>query len=202
MGRKSTDKKRNTNELKREKYLNLLTQTFKVHGLRKYTMDSIAKELKISKATLYQYFKSKDEMVEIILERVIFQLRDFEKIAQNQNLTFEERYYQIIELFAGVISDISNIFLEDLRNDYPKLWKDVQNFIEYTSEVLFVFYDSGKKAGVFKDINSAVLAMTDRMFFNAVSDVEFLNKNKLTLKQAFEEYYKVKCFGFIHAGKS
>jgi AcrR family transcriptional regulator len=165
-------------------------------------MDSIAKELNISKATLYQYFKSKDEMVEIILERVIFQLRDFEKIAQNQNLTFEERYYQIIELFAGVISDISNIFLEDLRNDYPKLWKDVQNFIEYTSEVLFVFYDSGKKAGVFKDINSAVLAMTDRMFFNAIADVEFLNKNKLTLKQAFEEYYKVKCFGFIHAGKS
>ncbi|HNF49629.1 MAG TPA: TetR/AcrR family transcriptional regulator [Chitinophagales bacterium] len=202
MGRKSTDKKRNTNELKREKYLNLLTQTFKVHGLRKYTMDSIAKELNITKATLYQYFKSKDEMVEIILERVIFQLRDFEKIAQNQNLSFEERYYQIIELFAGVISDISNIFLEDLRNDYPKLWKDVHNFIEYTSEVLFVFYDSGKKAGVFKDINSAVLAMTDRMFFNAVSDVEFLNKNKLTLKQAFEEYYKVKCFGFIHAGKS
>ena len=202
MGRKSTDKKRNTNELKREKYLNLLTQTFKVHGLRKYTMDSIAKELNITKATLYQYFKSKDEMVEIILERVIFQLRDFEKIAQNQNLTFEERYYQIIELFTGVISDISNIFLEDLRNDYPKLWKDVQNFIEYTSEVLFVFYDSGKKAGVFKDINSAVLAMTDRMFFNAIADVEFLNKNKLTLKQAFEEYYKVKCFGFIHAGKS
>ena len=202
MGRKSTDKKRNTNELKREKYLNLLTQTFKVHGLRKYTMDNIAKELNITKATLYQYFKSKDEMVEIILESVIFQLRDFEKIAQNQNLSFEERYYQIIELFAGVISDISNIFLEDLRNDYPKLWKDVHNFIEYTSEVLFVFYDSGKKAGVFKDINSAVLAMTDRMFFNAVSDVEFLNKNKLTLKQAFEEYYKVKCFGFIHAGKS
>ena len=202
MGRKSTDKKRNTNELKREKYLNLLTQTFKVHGLRKYTMDGIAKELNITKATLYQYFKSRDEMVEIILERVIFQLRDFEKIAQNQNLSFEERYYQIIELFAGVISDISNIFLEDLRNDYPKLWKDVHNFIEYTSEVLFVFYDSGKKAGVFKDINSAVLAMTDRMFFNAVSDVEFLNKNKLTLKQAFEEYYKVKCFGFIHAGKS
>ncbi len=202
MGRKSTDKKRNTNELKREKYLNLLTQTFKVHGLRKYTMDSIAKELNITKATLYQYFKSKDEMVEIILERVIFQLRDFEKIAQNQNLTFEERYYQIIELFTEVISDISNFFLEDLRNDYPKLWKDVQNFIEYTSEVLFVFYDSGKKAGVFKDINSAVLAMTDRMFFNAVSDVEFLNKNKLTLKQAFEEYYKVKCFGFIYAGKS
>lgn len=202
MGRKSTDKKRNTNELKREKYLNLLTQTFKVHGLRKYTMDSIAKELNITKATLYQYFKSKDEMVEIILERVIFQLRDFEKIAQNQNLSFEERYYQIIELFAGVISDISNIFLEDLRNDYPKLWKDIQNFIEYTSEVLFLFYDSGKKAGVFKDINSAVLAMTDRMFFNAIADVEFLNKNKLTLKQAFEEYYKVKCFGFIHAGKS
>lgn len=202
MGRKSTDKKRNTNELKREKYLNLLTQTFKVHGLRKYTMDSIAKELNITKATLYQYFKSKDEMVEIILERVIFQLRDFEKIAQNQNLSFEERYYQIIELFAGVISDISNIFLEDLRNDYPKLWKDVHNFIEYTSEVLFLFYDSGKKAGVFKDINSAVLAMTDRMFFNAIADVEFLNKNKLTLKQAFEEYYKVKCFGFIHAGKS
>lgn len=197
MGRKFVDKQRNTNEQKKEKYLLLLMQTFKAHGLSKYTMDSIAKELNVSKATLYQYFTSKDEMVEIILSRILFQMRDFELIAINPSIPYEERYYQIIELFSSVISDISNVMLEDLRNEYPKLWKDVQIFIEYASDVLYEFYESGKKAGIFIDIDSSVLAMTDRLFFNAISDVEFLNKNKLTLKKAFEEYYKMKCFGFI-----
>ena len=73
----------------------------------------------------------------------------------------------------------------------------MQQFIDYVNQVLTDFYNNGKKAGVFTEIHTAILVISDRMFFNAISDVEFLTKNNITLRMAFDEYFRMKCFGFI-----
>ncbi|MFN8282421.1 MAG: TetR/AcrR family transcriptional regulator [Chitinophagales bacterium] len=197
MGRNAIQKTRNANPKKRDFYIQKLTEIFKEHGLKKYTMDSIASELNITKSTLYHYFSSKDEMVEIVLMKVLSQLGNFESITKNNAIDFEERFYKVLELFSETITDISNLMLADLQDDYPLLWNQVQQFIEYTTNVLSNFYDEGKKAGKFVGIHTSILVMSDRMFFNAISDVDFLTKNKITLRMAFDEYFRMKCFGFI-----
>ena len=197
MGRNAIAKTRNANPMKRELYVQKLTTAFKQHGLKKYSMDDIATELNISKGTLYHYFSSKDEMVEICLMRVLGQLGTFEGITKNSAIDFGARFYRILELFSETFTDISNLFLSDLQSEYPELWKQVQVFIDYVTQVLTDFYNDGKKAGVFNDINTSILVISDRMFFNAISDVDFLKKNKITLRTAFDEYFHMKCFGFI-----
>jgi len=197
MGRNAVIKTRSTNPKKRDLYILKLTETFKQHGLKKFSMDSIAAELKVSKATLYHYFSSKDEMVEICLMNVLGQLGNFESITQNNTLSFETRFYRMLELFSETFTDISNLFLADLQDEYPMLWKQVQVFIDYVTQVLTDFYNDGKKAGVFVNIHTSILVMSDRMFFNAISDVEFMQKNNITLRMAFDEYFRMKCFGFI-----
>ncbi len=197
MGRNAVVKERNSNQKKKDFYIERLTETFKKHGLKKYSMESLAAELHVTKATLYHYFSSKDEMVEICLMKAIGQLSSFEKIAQDHSITFENRYYRMLELFSETFTDISNLFLADLQDDYPLLWKQVQQFIEYVTQVLTDFYNDGKKAGIFIDIHTSILVISDRMFFNAISDVEFLKKNNITLRTAFDEYFRMKSFGFI-----
>lgn len=197
MGRNAVSKERNSNPKKRELYMEKLTASFKKNGLKKYSMDNLATELKISKATLYHYFSSKDEMVEICLMRVIGQLGDFESISKDDTISFEDRFYKMLQLFSETFSDISNLFLGDLQDEYPQLWLQVQLFIDYVHQVLTNFYNDGKKAGVFRDIHTSILVMSDRMFFNAISDVDFLRKNNITLRSAFDEYFRMKCFGFI-----
>jgi AcrR family transcriptional regulator len=197
MGRNAIIKQRNANPKKKEFYILKLTKTFKQFGLKRYNMDSIAAELNISKATLYHYFSSKDEMIEQVLMHVIAQLAGFENIANNKNLTFEKRFYSILELFSNTITDISTIMLADLQEDYPMLWKQVQLFIQHVNEVLTNFYNDGKKEGFFVNINTSILVMSDTMFFNAISDVNFLKNNNISLRTAFDEYFRMKCFGFI-----
>lgn len=197
MGRNAVIKQRNSNVKKRELYILKLSETFKKHGLKKYSMDNIATELNVSKATLYHYFSSKDEMVEICLLRVLGQLGEFEQISKNNSMDFESRFYKMLELFSTAFADISNLFLADLQDEYPVLWQQVQTFIEYVTQVLTDFYNNGKKAGIFTDIDTAILVVSDKMFFNAISDVEFLKKNNITLRRAFDEYFRMKCFGFI-----
>lgn len=160
-------------------------------------MDTIARELGLSKATLYHYFPSKDEMVELILNDVLFKLRDVEPILTNDELEFTDRFYEAIRLVSENISDISNTLLSDLRDDYPRLWKEVQHFIDYLAELLTEFYDKGKKAGVFRDINTSMLVLSDRLFFNAISHVEFFDQHGLTLQEAFEQYFEMKSRGFL-----
>lgn len=197
MGRNAVIKERNSNVKKRELYILKLSETFKKHGLKKYSMDNIATELNVSKATLYHYFSSKDEMVEICLLRVLGQLGEFEQISKNNSMDFESRFYKMLELFSTAFADISNLFLADLQDEYPVLWQQVQTFIEYVTQVLTDFYNDGKKAAIFTDIDTAILVVSDKMFFNAISDVEFLKKNNITLRRAFDEYFRMKCFGFI-----
>lgn len=198
MGRNSIKKARNSNVKKRELYIVSLTETFKKHGLKKYTMDSIAAELNVTKATLYHYFSSKDEMVEISLMRLLGQLGGFEAIAKNNELDFEVRFYKMLELFSNVFADISNIYLADLQTEYPLMWQQVQLFTEYVTSVLTNFYNEGKKVGVFKEINTAILVISDRMFLNVISDIDFMQKNNLTIRIAFDEYFRMKCFGFLN----
>lgn len=197
MGRNSIKKVRNSNVKKRELYIQKLTETFKQHGLKKYTMDSIAAELNVTKATLYHYFSSKDEMVEISLMKLLGQLSAFENIAKNNELDFEVRFYKMLELFSTVFVDISNLYLADLQDEYPLLWQQVQLFTDYVLKVLTNFYNDGKNAGVFKDVNTAILVISDKMFLNVISDIDFMQKNNLTIRTAFDEYFRMKCFGFL-----
>lgn len=197
MGRNSIKKVRNSNVKKRELYIQKLTETFKQHGLKKYTMDSIAAELNVTKATLYHYFSSKDEMVEISLMKLLGQLSAFENIAKNNELDFEVRFYKMLELFSTVFVDISNLYLADLQDEYPLLWQQVQLFTDYVLKVLTNFYNEGKEAGIFKDVNTAILVISDKMFLNVISDIDFMQKNNLTIRTAFDEYFRMKCFGFL-----
>ena len=51
------------NERRRIKVIDCATQLFQSKGVREVTMDDIAGALRISKRTLYQFFREKEELV-------------------------------------------------------------------------------------------------------------------------------------------
>jgi AcrR family transcriptional regulator len=197
MGRKHISKVRSKNYDKRNFYLQQLLEIFKKYGINGMSVDQIAQKLSISKSTLYEYFKSKDEMVNILLDDILFKIRDAEKILNDKKLKYIDRYYHSIDLISEHLSEISNKLLDDIKNSYPKHWKNIENLIDYLSEILTTYYDEGKKLGYFKNIDTKVLVLTDKLFFNAISDTEYLEKNNIALKTLFDEYFKMKSFGFI-----
>jgi AcrR family transcriptional regulator len=197
MGRKHISKVRSKNYDKRNFYLQQLLEIFKKYGINGMSVDQIAQNLSISKSTLYEYFKSKDEMVNILLDDILFKIRDAEKILNDKKLKYIDRYYHSIDLISEHLSEISNKLLDDIKNSYPKHWKNIENLIDYLSEILTTYYDEGKKLGYFKNIDTKVLVLTDKLFFNAISDTEYLEKNNIALKTLFDEYFKMKSFGFI-----
>ncbi len=50
--------------------LKVISQLLMKYGVRNISMDDIARELGISKKTLYQWFSSKDDMIDAVIEYI------------------------------------------------------------------------------------------------------------------------------------
>ena len=74
--------------------LDALTQLAAAHGFANVTMDELADEVGISKATLYQHFKSKDEMLAALI--AAHTVRFVEWLEQTTDLPPVERLRQVV----------------------------------------------------------------------------------------------------------
>lgn len=160
-------------------------------------MDEVAKQLNVSKATLYKHFSSREEIVEMALMVKLNDIGSFKEMLFDENQPYLDRYFNSIHLFFAEISGISTEFLLDLKKLYPDIWKRVEFFREYAATLLKAFYSKGIDGGVFNDIDPAILVLNDKMFFDAISDPDFLIQNGLSLQKAFRDYFTLRTQGLF-----
>lgn len=197
MGRKSLSKKRKDNPQKKVEWARRLIPHFQKKGVRELTMDNVAQLLRVSKATIYKYFKSREEIVELCVAVKLDEVKRFSEILMDKNIPFLDRYFLSLEDLSKNIADISNTFLSDLKHLFPETWATVNTFIEYALQILQRYYDEGIACGVLRKASSSLMVMSDRFFLQALSDPDFLNSHRLSLDEAFRQYFEMKFFGIV-----
>ncbi|MCS4477207.1 TetR/AcrR family transcriptional regulator [Clostridium botulinum] len=55
----------------KQKILDITSKNIELYGLKKFTMDDISYDLKISKKTIYKYFKSKNDLISQYFNEII-----------------------------------------------------------------------------------------------------------------------------------
>jgi len=197
MGRKSLKKKRKEHPEKKEQWVRQLIPHFQKNGLRNFTMDDVSKLLNLSKATVYKYFKSREEIVEMGVAIKLEEISHFRDKLMDKHAPYLDRYFNSLEYLTAHISDITNIFLSDLKHLYPKIWESVNAFIEFALEILQDYYSEGISKGLLEDVDPALMVMSDRFFLQALSDPDFLISHQLTINEAFQKYFRMKFFGIV-----
>lgn len=199
MGRKSTEKNRSGNLEKRKKWVKNAMPYFQEYGIREISMDKMAEYLGISKATIYNHFSSKEEIVEFAVREKVDAIKDFHKLLFDEEVNFIERYYNSIRYYTQQLYDISLLIIEDLKELYPEVWKDIEDFQEMAMRGVIRYYDEGMAKGYFVKANSVLLAMEDRMFFELLFDQDFLIKNNLTIRKAFNDHFVIRFNGLVNS---
>lgn len=197
MGRKSLDKKRKHHPERKEEWAKKLIPHFQRSGLRDFTMDNVAELLNVSKATVYKYFKSREEIVELCVAVKLDEVRHFSEILTDTHIPFLERYFLSLEDLTGNVADISNAFLSDLKQLFPATWEMVNSFIEYALQILKEYYEEGISKRLLDKSSASLMVMSDRFFLQSLSDPNFLDSHKLTLQEAFRQYFRMKFFGIV-----
>lgn len=197
MGRKPVNKERIDDPELKMKWIKQLSSVYLRNGLTKFTMDDIASKLGISKATLYKYFASREEILDEVVQMRIRHIEVFEEYLADSKIAFTQRFFQTIKEASIMLAEMSNQFLIDTKHLYPELWVKMREFQDRALFVAEAFYKKGIEAGIMNDINPRLLALTDKMFIRAVSDESFLEGYEITLEEAFENYFLMKSHGIF-----
>ncbi len=103
-------------------------ELFRLYGVKSITMDEIACELGISKKTIYQYFKDKDELVyETTLYLLECDRKEFDDIQVQADNSIEELFL-ISKCLRRNFENLNPSILFDLKKYHPKAW---DLFIEF-----------------------------------------------------------------------
>ena len=197
MGRNAIIKKRSANPKKKQGIIDGLVVFFRSNSLAESNMDQIAEGLNKSKATLYKYFKSKEEMVDAVIDYKVKMITGFVPILHNADIDYIERYSLSFDLLQTHIRDIGNDFLSDIKTMFPSIYQKVMLLVELAVHELSDYYTEGMKRGIFNRLNAKMLSQMDFIFFQTLTDPVYLKENDLTLSEAFRDFYDIRCQGLL-----
>lgn len=135
-------------------------ELFVGYGVKSITMDDLAKQLSVSKKTIYQLFANKDELVlECARFRMIREREDMEQISRQSKDAMDE-FIRISEYLKRMFSSMSPSLLLDLQKHYHAAWLIYLEHRETCFKAhLIDSLNRGKAEGIFRrEIDIEVMA--------------------------------------------
>lgn len=137
-------------------------ELFMKYGVRSVTMDNVANHLGVSKKTLYQFFKDKDELVFSVTEAHIEKDREqLISIAKEAGNAVEE-LVKLSTCLRQNLRDMNPSLLFDLQKYHHSawnLWLEYKN--HYIKDSIVRSLNQGKEEGFFRtEANTEILAIS------------------------------------------
>ncbi len=125
------------------------------YGIKSITMDDVAKELSISKKTLYQYVTDKDDLVR---KTLLLHIQSMDQICLSVFRSEENAILQILKIAGMMVSqhnEMNPSLLFDLKKYHPEIYLDFTEHRESAIQnQLTENLDLGIKQGLYRpDIN-------------------------------------------------
>jgi AcrR family transcriptional regulator len=195
MGRKPIKKARIENPEVKKKWILTLMPHFTAKGFSCFTMDELAKIIGVSKATFYKYFTSKDQLIEELLALKIAQMGEHKEILTDLTIPYEDRFLIVLEASANSLTDLSNNFLYDLKQEFPGKYRMIHDFKKLSLMFLREFYSQAQRDGYLESgFSPDAMVIVDGLVFSGADDPELL-----TLKDFYFQYFAIKLGGIMPA---
>lgn len=121
------------------------------YGTKSITVDDIAEELGISKATVYSLFESKEEIILEVILHFIGKIMEILLRFENMNTNSIDKLLGINKSLAQFYSNINPVFFITLKKYHPKQLLLIKKYRDqiYLKTIRQIF-DNGIKEGLFQ----------------------------------------------------
>ncbi|WP_431090645.1 TetR/AcrR family transcriptional regulator [Paenibacillus sp. 8b26] len=171
----------------------------KKNGFQSLKMDEIAKIMDISRATLYKYFSTKEDIITFIVGLSVEYIHEIIEDSDADQVIVQ-RFQQTFEQTILLKEFFTDIFLRDLESSYPENYERLKESMKQREYQELAFYDEGIKEGFFNKIDGRLIVMQDEIL-SSVLDVKYLMENHLTVYQVLFDYYNLKKFQLFKPDK-
>ncbi|WP_025690946.1 TetR/AcrR family transcriptional regulator [Paenibacillus zanthoxyli] len=189
-------------EITRNKLLKKLISSVMNDGFQNLRMDDIAKNMDVSRGTMYKHFTSKQEVIEGVVSVFV----DYIEELDDPNLNSDEEsfgvwFQQLFEQSVSLVGKISDVFLKDLQLAYPDLYDRLKGALSKREQQTLKFYQYGKDKGIFNQINEKFILLQDDILLREILNVKYLLYNQISIQQVLYDYYQFKKVQLFKAEK-
>ncbi|MBQ8823051.1 MAG: TetR/AcrR family transcriptional regulator [Lachnospiraceae bacterium] len=140
-----------------EKILNAAIDVFQEKGL-KFTMDDVAKKIKISKKTLYQVFATKEEMLLALADYCFADIKRSEKeVLLDESLSTLDKLKKIMIVLPERYQNIGLSKLYELKEKFPDVYMTVAKYLETDWDATISLLEKGMEEGSIKKLPIPVI---------------------------------------------
>ena len=135
-------------------------ELFLTAGIKSVTMDDIAKHLGMSKKTIYQFFKDKNELVIALVTKKLKEDEDQIAEIMSKSGNVIEEMINMMKCSEEIFSRINPIVIHDMQKYHPDAWAQFQKFkAEVLVSTLEELLTKGIKQGYIRpDIDVKIMA--------------------------------------------
>lgn len=126
--------------MKKNQIIEAARELFSVYGYKKVSMDEIAKKSKVTKKTIYAYFKDKDELFQYFVLEEIEKMKQIiernEKIEGSFVDKIHQTLYELIKyrkdakFVVKMVNDSEDLTNETVINNLKMIDNSVQNYLK------------------------------------------------------------------------
>lgn len=183
-----------------EKILKTSLDLFFKYGIKHITMDDIARELGMSKKTIYQFFREKDDLVN---QLCVVELQDHQCQFDEVNTLAKDPVHEAIlisDKIRQMVQHINPMFFLDLQKFYPAAFQKYQTFKEnYAYATILDNVRRGMEQGLYREdldpefVGRLRLAHIDMLMFG-----NYFSYDKISLAKTHDLLLDVFIFGICN----
>jgi AcrR family transcriptional regulator len=191
-------------DIRRKQILAAAEKVFVAKGFSGATMEDIAQEAELSPATLYLYFKNKEELYTYLNLRMLrYVSAKLEHLQKRDGLSPEQKLEALKGVFYNIYKfdplSLINIFhfqaSNGLKNLSPELLSEIQLFSAKSLRMIAKIFEEGIAQGVFIDRHPTALADVVWSTFGGIvlweESKTKLNPRKKYLKKTLDLAFEV-----------
>jgi AcrR family transcriptional regulator len=161
------ERKEREKKMRRQQIMDAAKKVFASKGFGSATVENITEEAELSPATLYLYFKNKDELFASLNLRMLEALiAKMESVRDQGNLSPEKKIKELQKaLYEVYLTDPLNVVnvlrfqsKERLRNLSPELASQIRDYTKKYMKAIAEIFENGVQDGTFLDRHPAAFA--------------------------------------------
>ena len=177
---------------KKDKLLRLISEKFFKEGFYKITMDEIASYMHISKKTIYKYFPSKEELLEILIKNFLENRSKKIEAIINSEHNAVYKIVVLINTIKKIVIQFSNRWIMDIQYHFPILWQSIEDFrTKMITRNFSTIFNQGIKEGYILDIPPQIVLTVFINTIRVIINPDFILQNNLPANEAAEHTLKI-----------
>ena len=184
---------------KKETIINKVRELYRRYGIRSVTMDDVVREVGISKKTLYQYFKDKNELVAAVIKcDTEINMEEHDDMVKNTDNAIE-MMLAFYNFQVKMIKEYKPSLIFDLKKYYPRVHNEfVENKRKIIYQNVLTNLIKGKNEGLYrKDMDEEVIATLNLLRVEAFINSAVVDVDELLTPDFFKEMFTYHMYGIV-----